>query len=91
MNQLLHYYLILINCITFLVYGIDKWKAKHKKWRIPEAYLLCLATAGGALGAYIGMQMFHHKTKHKKFTFLVPALLLLWLVGLIYFFTKIFR
>jgi uncharacterized membrane protein YsdA (DUF1294 family) len=68
-----------------MIYAIDKWKAKHQKWRIPETTLLCLAMAGGALGAYIGMQLFRHKTKHKKFTFLVPLFLLLWLVGVIYF------
>lgn len=91
MKQLLYYYLISINSIAFVVYSIDKWKAKHKKWRIPEAFLLCLAMLGGALGAYIGMQLFHHKTKHKKFTILVPLLLLVWLAGLVYFFAEIYR
>lgn len=91
MIDLLCYYLISINIIAFIVYGIDKWKAKYQKWRISEAYLLCLAMTGGALGAYIGMQLFHHKTKHKKFIFLVPLFLLLWLVGLIYFSVETFR
>lgn len=91
MNQLLYYYLISINSIAFVIYGIDKWKAKHKKWRIPEASLLCLAMFGGAPGAYIGMQLFHHKTKHNKFTILIPVLSLLWLVGLVYFFAETFR
>lgn len=91
MTKLFCYYLVSINIIAAIVYGIDKWKAKHQKWRIPEASLLCLAMAGGALGAYIGMQLFHHKTKHKKFIFLVPLFLLLWLVGLIYFFVETSR
>lgn len=91
MPKLLYYYLISINSIAFAAYGIDKWKAKHKKWRIPETSLLCLAMAGGALGAYIGMRLFHHKTKHKKFIFLVPFLLLVWLIGLIYLFAETVR
>ena len=36
-------YLVIINIVTFFVYGIDKWKAKKSKWRVPEATLLGLA------------------------------------------------
>lgn len=60
-------YLIAINVITFVVYGIDKIKAKEHWWRISEATLLLLAAFGGSLGAWAGMYVFHHKTKHKKF------------------------
>lgn len=70
-------YLIAINVITFVVYGIDKIKAKEHWWRISEATLLLLATFGGSLGAWAGMYVFHHKTKHKKFKWGVPAILLL--------------
>lgn len=45
------YYLVLINVITFLIYGIDKLKAKKGKWRIPEATLLLLSILGGSIGA----------------------------------------
>ncbi len=70
-------YLIAINVITFIVYGIDKLKAKEHWWRISEATLLLLAVIGGSLGAWAGMYVFHHKTKHKKFKWGVPAILLL--------------
>jgi uncharacterized membrane protein YsdA (DUF1294 family) len=70
-------YLIAINVITFVVYGIDKIKAKEHWWRISEATLLLLAAFGGSLGAWAGMYVFHHKTKHKKFKWGVPAILLL--------------
>lgn len=70
-------YLIAINVITFIVYGIDKIKAKEHWWRISEATLLLLAAFGGSLGAWAGMYVFHHKTKHKKFKWGVPAILLL--------------
>ena len=64
-NALL-YYLIAINIVTFLVYGIDKWKAKQGSWRISESTLLILAVIGGSIGALLGMKIWHHKTMHKK-------------------------
>lgn len=68
---------VALNVVTFAVYGIDKWKAQHKKWRIPEAVLLLLAFFGGAIGAILGMRVFHHKTHHKTFAYLVPIFLIL--------------
>ena len=65
MANALLYYLIVINVVTFLVYGIDKWKAKQGSWRISEATLLILAVIGGSIGALLGMQVWHHKTMHK--------------------------
>lgn len=59
--------LLVINVITFVVYGIDKLKAKKHWWRISEATLLLLAAAGGSIGAWLGMKVWHHKTMHKKF------------------------
>jgi len=79
------YYLISINVLTFLLYGIDKWKARRGKWRIPEDTLIWLAIAGGSIGALLGMYLFRHKTQHRKFTLGVPAILLVQ-VALIYFF-----
>ena len=70
-------YLVLVNAVTFLVYGIDKLKAKRGKWRIPESTLLLLAAIGGSLGAWFGMKVWHHKTMHKKFQYGVPLLLFL--------------
>ena len=66
MANALLYYLIVINILTFAVYGIDKWKAKQGSWRISEATLLMLAVIGGTIGALLGMQVWRHKTKHKK-------------------------
>ncbi len=80
--MLILYYLIPVNLIAFLMYGLDKWKAVHRRWRIPEAELLCIAAVGGALGAYAAMLLFHHKTRHARFSVGVPVLLLLWALGL---------
>ena len=69
-------YLVVINTVTFFVYGIDKWKAKRAKWRIEESTLLWWAAFGGSLGALLGMKVWHHKTLHKKFKYGVPAILI---------------
>ena len=70
------YYLIAINVVTFLVYGVDKVKAKRGSWRISEATLLILAVVGGSIGALFGMKVWHHKTLHKKFKYGLPLILL---------------
>ena len=81
-NALL-YYLIVINIVTFQVYGIDKWKAKQGSWRILEDTLLILAVIGGSIGALLGMRVWHHKTMHKKFKYGLPLILLVQ-IALIY-------
>ncbi|MBQ1419121.1 MAG: DUF1294 domain-containing protein [Firmicutes bacterium] len=70
------------NLIVFCVYGLDKYKAKKDKWRIPEKTLLLLAFFFGGLGAFLGMRVFRHKTKHRLFTIGVPLCLLLNLAAL---------
>ena len=69
--------LLLVNIVAFAAYGIDKRKAQRDSWRIPESTLLLLAFFGGAIGALLGMRVFHHKTKHWKFKILVPIFLIL--------------
>ena len=75
MTEALLYYLIGVNVLTFLVYGIDKVMAKQGKWRISEATLLLLAIIGGSIGAWLGMKVWHHKTKHKKFKYGIPLII----------------
>ena len=77
-------YLLAINAVTFIVYGIDKYKAKKAKWRISEATLLLLAVLGGSVGAWVGMKAWHHKTMHKKFKYGIPAILLIQIVLMAY-------
>ena len=75
--MVLYWYLLIINLFTFVCYGLDKHKSKQKARRISERWLLLLALIGGSVGAWFGMLVWRHKTKHAKFRFGVPIILLL--------------
>lgn len=79
------YYLLIINIMTFIIYGIDKYKSIKHQYRISEKTLIILPILGGSFGAFLGMIIFHHKTKKKKFIILIPVIMLLW----VYILTKI--
>lgn len=70
----LMYYLIIVNIAAWIMYGLDKWKAKSGAWRIPERTLLLIALAGGSVGALAGMLLFRHKTRKPKFIIGVPVM-----------------
>lgn len=80
-------YVILLNLLEFALMGIDKWKAKSYAWRIPESTLFIVAIIGGSIGAIIGMRVFHHKTRHRYFTYGMPAILIIQLL-LLYILSK---
>ncbi len=69
--------------ISFVLYGVDKAKAKRHAWRIPEKVLLLWGFLCGAVGALAAMQLFRHKTKHYYFYF-VNILGLAWQVAVVY-------
>jgi len=73
-----------VNLLAFVLYGVDKLKAKKGAWRIPEATLLLVAFLGGSAGALLGMEVFRHKTKHAKFRILVPLFLILHIALAVY-------
>lgn len=75
MIALLLFCIIGVNVITFVVYGIDKLKAKKGKWRVPETTLLLLAIIGGSVGAWCGVKVWHHKTMHAKFKYGIPLIM----------------
>jgi uncharacterized membrane protein YsdA (DUF1294 family) len=81
--------LLTLNLLTFIIYGIDKFKAKKAKWRIPESTLLLLAVFGGSIGAWLGLQVWRHKTQHKKFYIGIPMILTLQVISTIYILTLI--
>lgn len=83
---MLFYYLITVNILAFVLFGLDKFKARRGFWRISEKGLMLAALCGGSIGALFGMRLFRHKTKHKLFTIGVPLILLVQGVLLMYYF-----
>ena len=82
--------LIFYSCMSvaaFILYGVDKHRAKKNQWRIKESVLLWVSFLGGAVGALLGMQAFRHKTKHRYFAF-VGFLGLVWQAALAIYLKK---
>ena len=73
-------YLIIINVVTFVIFGVDKYKAIRQEWRIRESTLLGLALIGGSIGGWLAMYIFHHKTKKVKFFVGIPVILVIQIV-----------
>ncbi len=84
MNALICY-IVFINLVSFMMFGIDKYKARRGQWRISEATLLAVAAIGGSIGAWMGMKVWHHKTLHSKFRYGVPIMLLAHIALMAYF------
>ena len=89
MHQYSLYYLLAVNSLTFLLYGMDKYKAKKGRWRISEATLLTMAAIGGSIGAWAGMRTWHHKTMHKKFKYGIPVIIIMQIALVVYLHTMI--
>lgn len=75
-------YLVLINIITFALYGIDKLNAKTDSWRISERMLILFAVAGGSVGALLGMYICRHKTRKTKFKIGIPVIMIIQILSL---------
>ena len=73
-------YFFLMNIVTFVTFGIDKNLSKHNQLRVPDSTLLLLSALGGALGGFLAMYIFRHKTQKAKFFLVVPMLLVLHIV-----------
>lgn len=68
-------YLIVMNGLGLLLCGIDKKRARKQLWRIPEKRFFQVAIVGGGVGVFVGMQLFHHKTRHPSFMVGIPAMI----------------
>ena len=89
MMNIILYYLLAVNIATFLLYGIDKYKAKKGRWRISEVTLLTMAAIGGSIGAWAAMRLWHHKTMHKKFKYGIPVIIIMQIALVAYLHTII--
>lgn len=69
--------LFVMNVFGFLVMWWDKHCARENKWRVPESTLFILALFGGAIGCWLGMRAFRHKTQHWYFVWGMPILMLI--------------
>lgn len=90
MKTIIIIYIVLINLIGLILMGMDKLRARRKRWRIPERTLFVIALLFGSIGIFIGMYLFHHKTKKLRFSIGVPVILILqlFLVTLLYLWNK---
>ena len=79
LKEYIYLYLIFINLASFICFFIDKKRAKRKMWRISEAFLLGISILGGAFGSILGMKIFHHKNRKKKFSLGLP---LIWILNI---------
>ena len=86
--KILLIYLLLLNIGNFMLFGWDKQRARRGEWRSRESSFFLLALLGGALGGWLGMRVFHHKTRHLKFRWGFPLIILLQLC-LVFYFCKI--
>lgn len=77
------YYLLSVNVVAFILFGVDKYNARKGNRRIREVTLLAMAALGGSIGAWVGMRIWHHKTKHRKFRYGIPFIILLQIVMII--------
>ncbi|MBO5340701.1 MAG: DUF1294 domain-containing protein [Oscillospiraceae bacterium] len=68
-------WLLSVNLAAFALMGADKYRARRNMWRIPEKTLFLPAFLGGTPGAILGMRLFRHKTRHRKFRYGLPSLL----------------
>jgi uncharacterized membrane protein YsdA (DUF1294 family) len=80
-------YGLIINLIALILMAHDKSQARKNRRRIPEKTLFLVAAIGGSIGSITGMRVWRHKTKHFSFTFGMPAILVLQVI-LLYFFFK---
>ena len=80
MTKVILIYFVIINLVAFILFGIDKWRARNNAWRISEATLFLIALIGGSVGAKIGMHVWHHKTQHLSFVIGIPMIILLQII-----------
>lgn len=83
-NNWLVYYFIIINILTFIIFGLDKLFALLNKKRIRIFTLLLFSFFGGEIGGYFAMKLFNHKTSKDYFTYGLPLMMIMHILLLIF-------
>ena len=68
------FYLIIINLIAFVLYGVDKKRSIRNEHRIRESALLWIARLGGAIGSWLGLKLFRHKTSIQSSSIIITTI-----------------
>ena len=79
-------YFIIINCVGIAVMGVDKSRAVHHRWRIPEKILFLVSVMGGSVGTWLGMYLFRHKTRHWYFVVGMPLILSMQIAAVVFYY-----
>ena len=79
-------YFIIINCVGIAVMGVDKSRAVHHGWRIPEKILFLVSVMGGSVGTWLGMYLFRHKTRHWYFVVGMPLILSMQIAAVVFYY-----
>ena len=74
------WYIVGISILAFFIYGLDKYLAKNKQYRVSEYSLFILAIFGGGIGSLLGMRVFHHKTKKASFWIVNILSSIIWII-----------
>lgn len=87
-NKIVIYYLVGINIVSFIMFGIDKLKSINKQNRIPNAVLMSFLFFGGTIGGFLGMKIFHHKTNKDYYTVGIKLISLMQIIVIFYLFSR---
>lgn len=79
--------LIVFNIADFMIVGIDKFRSKRRRWRIPERIFFIVSALGGSVGVYAGLLFFRHKTRHRYFMLGIPMIIFIQIVILYFAYT----
>jgi uncharacterized membrane protein YsdA (DUF1294 family) len=79
LKELAYDYLLLVNIASFVLMGVDKASAIRNESRIPEKWFFIISMAGGPFGVFLGMMIFHHKTRKTYFGFIVALTLIIYI------------
>ncbi|MBO3833185.1 MAG: DUF1294 domain-containing protein [Candidatus Brockarchaeota archaeon] len=77
-KELIYNYLSLVNIAGFILMGVDKASAIRSETRIPEGWFFAISSIGGPFGVFLGMLVFHHKTRKAYFWFIVTLMSILY-------------